>query len=61
MTEDERQCLNQLFLKVQQHEETIAQLVEILAMTNCRLVDVTDILERLQHYSYNPNKMFPER
>ncbi|MFD1038874.1 hypothetical protein ACFQ3N_10805 [Virgibacillus byunsanensis] len=39
---DDNECLtfNDLVLKVQQHEETITQLVEIIAVTNRRLSEL---------------------
>jgi hypothetical protein len=32
--------LEELFAKVQQHEKTIAQLVEIIGATNCRISEL---------------------
>ncbi|GAB3056972.1 hypothetical protein [Virgibacillus ainsalahensis] len=42
MNEDERMAIKKLMKKVQQHEETITQLVEIIAATNRRITDIGD-------------------
>ncbi|MBY7144114.1 hypothetical protein KFZ56_13865 [Virgibacillus sp. NKC19-3] len=42
MKESERVAFNDLVKKVQQHEDTITQLVKIVAATNRRITDIVD-------------------
>ncbi|WP_373893375.1 hypothetical protein ACUL41_05765 [Virgibacillus natechei] len=42
MMENERTAFNELVKKVQQHEDTITQLVKIVAATNRRITDTDD-------------------
>ncbi|WP_158595081.1 hypothetical protein [Oceanobacillus piezotolerans] len=51
MTEEERSTLLHLSKKVKQQEQTIAQLVEILAATNRRITDLASKQEKHQVYS----------
>lgn len=61
MTEADETSLQQLALKVQQHEKTIAQLVEIIATTNGRISELVDTLKDPQYYSNNLHVSSPER
>src|SRR5699024_12157438 len=61
MTEADETSLQQLALKVQQHEKTIAQLVEIFATTNGRISELVDTLKDPQYYSNNLHVSSPER
>ncbi|MFD2629159.1 hypothetical protein [Oceanobacillus kapialis] len=47
MSENERRLLMTLSKKVQQQEETITQLVEIIAATNRRVTDISTKQELL--------------
>ncbi len=61
MTEADETSLQQLALKVQQHEKTIAQLVEIIATTNGRISELVDTLKDPQYDSNNLHVSSPER
>ncbi|MEC5422850.1 hypothetical protein QGM71_04970 [Virgibacillus sp. C22-A2] len=51
MNEKEQLTFNKLVSKVQQHEETITQLVEIIAATNRRITDLTTDKKENKKYS----------
>lgn len=56
VNEQERARLNHLMKKINQHEETITQLVEIIAATNRRITDVSiKQKERKNSYSISQN------
>lgn len=41
--------IEKLVKKVQQHEDTITQLIEIIAATNCQLFELMNKQKRRQH------------
>ncbi|WP_157087678.1 hypothetical protein [Oceanobacillus damuensis] len=41
MNENDRQSLNELAVKIQQHEKAIAQILEILAATNRKITELS--------------------
>ncbi|UJL45333.1 hypothetical protein KFZ58_13055 [Virgibacillus sp. NKC19-16] len=49
MKEQERIAFNELIKKVQQHEDTITQLVKIVAATNRRITDTADKHKSWEH------------
>ena len=51
MKEQDQLLLNELKLKVEQHEQTISQLVEIIAATNRRITDISTKQDNKQEYS----------
>ncbi|QGS69174.1 hypothetical protein CV093_15065 [Oceanobacillus sp. 143] len=52
MTEQDRMMLQQLINKVNQHEETIVQLMKIIAATNQRISNqLSDFKEAEQFYT----------
>ncbi|WP_165767937.1 hypothetical protein [Virgibacillus indicus] len=51
MNEQDQIILNELKVKVQQHEHTISQLVEIIAATNRRITDVANKQRNDKEYS----------
>ena len=51
MNEKERRAFNDLVVKVKQHEDTITQLLEILAATNRKITDIST--EQKKEYFYS--------
>ncbi|WP_165769039.1 hypothetical protein [Virgibacillus profundi] len=51
MNEHEKIAFNDLKVKVQQHEHTITQLVQIIAATNRRITDIGDKYDNKNKYS----------
>ncbi|WP_170140792.1 hypothetical protein [Oceanobacillus arenosus] len=50
MTEQDRATLQQLVNKVNQHEETIVQLLKIIAATNQRISNQASNIMKEEHY-----------
>lgn len=52
MNENDRLTFNELVIKVQQHEATITQLLEILAATNRKITDISSKQKEME-YAYS--------
>ncbi len=46
----ERRVLNDLVIKVKQHEDTIAQLLEILAATNRKIAEISTEQKKKEYF-----------
>ncbi|MEN1967312.1 hypothetical protein WMZ97_04455 [Lentibacillus sp. N15] len=51
MNEQDAYAFDALVMKVQQHEETIAQLMEIVAATNRKMAELSRKYEQEQQYT----------
>ncbi|TQS74821.1 hypothetical protein DX933_08590 [Ornithinibacillus gellani] len=53
--------LKELTMKIRQQEDTIAQLVDILASTNQRVSELSKRFTEIQHYAISPRRISPEQ
>lgn len=57
MNEQDAKIIDELTLKVDQHEKTISQLVEIIALTNRRLKEFIQMENEQHHRTIHQKKM----
>lgn len=57
MNEQELKMIDELTLKVDQHEKTISQLVEIIALTNRRLTEFIQMDSEQHNHPTHQKKM----